>query len=134
MIKKEENIPLSTEASSSRVITELRLLNEKLPAYKAWTNFHHYVTKIILRQYNFPIFMLLFCGVKPWKNVIVINNFPKDFCECSAQQRRQQPKQKCYINIRDKSFIEYSLNFNTRIPNHVLTHGKFRKLQIISVE
>ena len=32
--RKEENIPLSTEASSSRVITELRLLNKKLPAYK----------------------------------------------------------------------------------------------------
>ena len=32
---KEENIPLSTEVSSSRVIIELRLLNEKLPSYKA---------------------------------------------------------------------------------------------------
>ena len=32
--RKEENIPLSTEASSSRAINELRLLNEKLPAYQ----------------------------------------------------------------------------------------------------
>ena len=32
---KEENMPLSTEASSARVINELRLLNQNLPSYKA---------------------------------------------------------------------------------------------------
>ena len=32
---KEENMPLSTEASSARVINELKLLNQNLSSYKA---------------------------------------------------------------------------------------------------